>query len=89
MTSLSCGVDALLRAAQFLEEQEVGQLYRPIVLQETPQPSTGRSGFDFIRLTSFGSKNRYIICNVQPKKDELKNTLRRLDVYTWKIVPSL
>ena len=44
MTSLSCGVDALLRAAQylqFLEEQESGQqLYRPIVL-ENPPMSTG------------------------------------------------
>lgn len=45
MTSLSCGVDALLRAAQylqFLEEQESGQqLYRPIVL-ENPPISTGK-----------------------------------------------
>lgn len=44
MTSLSCGVDALLRAAQYLqylEEQESGQqLYRPIVL-ENPPMSTG------------------------------------------------
>lgn len=45
MTSLSCGVDALLRAAQylqFLEEQESGQkqLYQSIVL-ENPPFSTG------------------------------------------------
>lgn len=44
MTSLSCGVDVLLRAAQYLqylEEQESGQqLYRPIVL-ENPPLSTG------------------------------------------------
>lgn len=49
MTSLSCGVDALLRAAQylqFLEEQEheptqqPSQLYRPIVL-ENSSISTG------------------------------------------------
>lgn len=44
MTSLSCGVDALLRAAQylqFLEEQESGQqqLYQSIVLENPP--STG------------------------------------------------
>jgi hypothetical protein len=51
MTSLSCGVDALLRAAQylqFLEEQESGQppqpqLYRPIVLENSNPPiSTGK-----------------------------------------------
>lgn len=41
MTSLSCGVDALLRAAQylqFLEEQESGQqqLYQSIVLENPP-----------------------------------------------------
>lgn len=42
MTSLSCGVDALLRAAQFLEEQEQGQpTFRASVL-ESPQLSTGK-----------------------------------------------
>lgn len=41
MTSLSCGVEALLRAAQFLEEQEKGQTYRPVVL-ENPKASTGK-----------------------------------------------
>lgn len=44
MTSLLCGVDALLEAANYLahlEEQESGQqLYRPIVI-ENPTMSTG------------------------------------------------
>lgn len=40
MTSLSCGVEALLRAAQFLEEQELDR-YQPIVLK-SPQLSTGK-----------------------------------------------
>lgn len=50
MTSLSCGVDALLRAAQylqFLEEQETSQqspqqLYRPLIVEnQNPPISTG------------------------------------------------
>lgn len=41
MTSLSCGVEALLRAAQFLDEQENGQIYRPLIL-ETSKLSTGK-----------------------------------------------
>jgi hypothetical protein len=50
MTSLSCGVDALLRAAQylqFLEEQETSQqspqqqLYRTLVENQNPPISTG------------------------------------------------
>lgn len=48
MTSLSCGVDALLRAAEFLEKQETtsGQLYRPVVA-ESPMISTGKDFFSF------------------------------------------
>lgn len=44
MTSLSCGVEALLRAAQFLEEQEKGQSYRPL---ENPKASTGKENLLF------------------------------------------
>lgn len=42
MTSLTCGVDVLLRAAQFIEEQALGQpTYQTSVL-ESPQLSTGK-----------------------------------------------
>jgi hypothetical protein len=48
MTSLSCGVDALLRAAEFLEKQEStttsGQL-RPVVVESLQQISTGKRQF--------------------------------------------
>lgn len=48
MTSLSCGVDALLRAAQFLEDNE-GQLHRPTIT-ESPQFSTGTELANFTNL---------------------------------------
>lgn len=77
MTSPSCGVDALLRAAQFLDEQETAQVDRPTVL-ESPKLSTGKRK-DFLvktdarlpKNTFRGPKtdeNRYIICNVRVNK---------------------
>lgn len=51
--SLSCGVDALLRAAEFLEKQEnqetTTQLYRPVVA-ESLQISTGKKTIRFLFL---------------------------------------
>jgi hypothetical protein len=90
MTSLSCGVDALLRAAEFLEKQEstTGQLYRPVIA-ESPQISTGKRFFrDFLRtFRVLGGETR----NEKPKNPlhllsgrgkEIKNikktTLRRM-----------
>lgn len=86
MTSPSCGVDALLRAAQFLEEQE-GQPYRPVVV-ESLQLSTGKSrGYsssDSVPPRHDEGENRY---GTSDDWRELKR--RTVWVCAWKIVPSL
>lgn len=75
MTSLSCGVEALLQAAQYLqllEEQESSQqqqqppqLYRPIVLENNSPISTGMYilkilSFFFLFLSTINSHTPFL-----------------------------